>query len=658
MGAKGSAFLLFLFSFLLSIALASTPLRAAGSDAEKAVEQRQKLEEARAAIARDDQRSLAQLKRELQDYPLLPYLDYWSITRRLSSLPYDDIDRFLADNENTAIGDWMRVRVLRTLGERRRFQAYLKYYDPDKITRSVLRCHYADALARHGNKDEAYKLVEQLWLVGKSQAEECDGVFARWMKDGGLTPDLAWQRYLLALDRNNLDLADYIERKMDASTATTARLLRSVHRSPEKIIETSRFVSKDPRYRTIVLHGLKRLAREDAGSAESAWQRYQASYLFKDPERDEMLRYLALQFVRQDDLKSLRRLIKEDRFSDARSIEWLARESLRKLDWEQLAFWIDRLPAEEQQHERWLYWKARTIEELYGKGRAEIAIPLYRKAAQERSYYGFLAADTLGQNYSFVDRPAPITPAQVEEMAARPAMQRSQELQAIGELYHARREWRYATRNMSHEELLTAGKLASTWGWYQKSIQSVLAADYLDDLALRFPLAYPDIVGSVSKKVGGKSALDPYLILAVARQESHFNHDAKSHAGALGLMQLLPSTARATARRAGVRYRRSWDLLRPSTNITLGSYYLDSLLNRFGNNRFLAAAAYNAGPTRVASWLEETGERLPYDVWIETIPYRETRRYVQNVLAYSVIYAYRKGENRPLLNEGELSRKL
>jgi len=645
--------------------LSAAGARAAASDgeAEKAVAQREKLQAARLAIAHNDRAELAKLKRELKDYPLLPYIDYWAITKHLSSLPYDDIDRFLAANQDTAIGDWMRVRLLRELGKRRRFEAYLKYYKPDKIERTSLRCYYADAEARHGDKKAAYALAQELWLVGHSQAEECDDIFARWMNDGGLTQELAWERHRLAVDNGNLELAEYVAGKMDRDHARLAKLLRSVHRDPKLLLQYQRFVSGDahdyePEYRTIVLHGLQRLARQDAATAEKAWHRYESSYLFSDAERDQLLRDLALQFARQEDMDGVRRLLKEENFADARAIEWLARQALRELDWEQVAFWIDRLPEEDQHTDRWLYWKARSIEELYSKGRADVAVSLYREAARERSYYGFLAADTLGQNYSFVDRPAPVTPQQVDAMAARPGMQRARELQAIGEFYHARREWDYATDGMNHEELLTAGKVASAWGWYHKSIQSVLAADYLDDLELRFPLAFADIVDTVSKKMRKQTALDPYLIYAVARQESHFSHDAKSRAGALGLMQLLPSTARATARRAGVHYRRSWDLLSPKTNIALGSFYLTTLLNRFDNNRFLAAAAYNAGPTRVASWLKETEQKLPYDVWIETIPYNETRKYVQNVLAYTVIYAYRSGTKLSLLRKDEAAKKL
>ncbi|WP_226661935.1 transglycosylase SLT domain-containing protein [Microbulbifer aggregans] len=634
-------------------------------EAEKAVAAREKLKQARLAIAHNDRRELEKLKRELKDYPLLPYIDYWAISKNLSRLPYDEIDEFLNRYDGTAIGDWMRVRVLRELGSRERFRAYLKYYRPDRISRTSLRCYYVDALIRHGDKKQAYALIEELWTVGASQPKECDPAFNRWINDGGLTKELAWKRHYLSVTTGNLDLAAYIARKMDKTDAQRAELMRSVYRSPEQILNFDKFLKKDPEYRDIVHLALRRLAQRDAGKAESAWQRYSASYLYDDDEQDDFLRYLALQFARQDNPEGLKALIKHnDGFFDERAGEWLIRQSLREMDWAQVEFWIDQLPAEEQNHERWQYWKARSINEQLRKGgsendtRKELAQQLYRKAAGERSYYGFLSSDAIGQDYSFVDKPAPIKPEQVEEVAARGGMQRAKELQAIGEFYHARREWNYATDDMTPQELMSAGRIASSWGWYHKSIQSILAADYLDDLELRFPLAFSDIVAEVSGRMGKKSALDPYLVYAIARQESHFSHDAKSHAGAMGLMQLLPSTASETAHKAGVPYRHSWDLLNPSTNINLGAYYLNSLLSRFDNNRFLAAAAYNAGPGRVSGWLKDTDKKLPFDVWIETIPYRETRKYVQNVLSYSVIYAYRSGTKVSLLRKSEADSKL
>ncbi|WP_295801975.1 transglycosylase SLT domain-containing protein [uncultured Microbulbifer sp.] len=679
-GSKGLATILsFSFAVLTAVASAQQPVAAAAAGAapadkqesdevkaaEHAIAQREKLQEARLAIAHNDRRALDKLKRELKDYPLLPYLDYWAISKKLSRLPYDDIDAFLDKYDGTAIGDWMRVRILRELGSRDRFQAYLKYFRPEQNNRTSLRCYYVDALSRHGDKAEAYKIIEELWTVGASQPKECDPAFNRWIRDGGLTRELAWKRHYLSVTAGNIELAAYIARKMTKAEARRAKLMRSVYREPDQILDYTRFVKKNPEYRDIVNIGLRRLAQKEPEKAQAAWQRYSASYLFSDDERDNFLRYLALQFARQDDQQGLKNLIKHNEgFFDQRAGEWLVRQSMRELDWAQVEFWIDQLPQADRDHERWRYWKARAIEEQLANAdkddteRKALAHQLYQQAAQERSYYGFLAADTIGQDYSFVDRPAPIKPEQVEQVAARDDMQRAKELQAIGEFFHARREWNYATEDMTPQELMSAGKIASSWGWYHKSIQSILAADYLDDLELRFPLAFSDIVAKVSGRMGKKTALDSNLVFAIARQESHFSHDAKSGAGAMGLMQLLPSTASATARKAGVRYRRSWDLLNPNTNISLGAYYLNSLLNRFDNNRFLAAAAYNAGPTRVSRWLKDTANKLPFDVWIETIPYRETRNYVQNVLSYSVIYAYRSGNKSTLLRKNEAEAKL
>ncbi|WP_299944090.1 transglycosylase SLT domain-containing protein [uncultured Microbulbifer sp.] len=626
---------------------------------EEVIVYRQKLRRARLAIGHNHPHQLKKLKSELKDYPLAPYLDYWIIHKNLPQLPMAEINRFLTENENTAIGDWMRIQLLMQLGSRGQFKAYLKYYRPKPQNRTALRCYYADALSRHGDRAQAYRLARQLWLVGHSQVEECDPVFARWRQDGGLTQKLIWRRHLLALKEGNPALATYIARKMKAPYKELSARLRQVHKTPELLLNYSRFLDGLQQNREIILYGLHRLARQDAASAEQAWQRYSASFLFSDTEQETLLHHLARQFARQENMPGLLRLGRGRAIRNGHSIEWLARQFLRELDWEQVAFWIDRLPPAKQQLDRWLYWKARSLDELYGESHTGVSAHLYRQLAQKRSYYGFLAADALGQHYSFVHRPAPITTEQVQTIARRPAFQRARELQAMGEFFHARREWNYATRDMTPEELLAAGKVASNWGWYHKSIQSVLAANYLDDLELRFPLAFAEIIHNVSERVGRQSSpLDPYMIYAVARQESHFSHDAKSSSGALGIMQLLPSTARDTARRSGVPFRRSWDLLSPGTNIALGSFYLSTLLNRFDNNRILAAAAYNAGPSRVANWLRKTRKRLPYDVWIETIPYSETRTYVQNVLAYTVIYAYRNGARLQLLKENEATGKL
>ena len=128
--------------------------------------------------------------------------------------------------------------------------------------------------------------------------------------------------------------------------------------------------------------------------------------------------------------------------------------------------------------------------------------------------------------------------------------------------------------------------------------------------------------------------------------------DARSHAGAVGLMQLMPATAKETARRYGISLNSANDVLVPERNIALGTAYLAQLHDQFQGNRVLASAAYNAGPGRVRQWTRGIGS-LPSDVWIENIPFDETRQYVQSVLSYAVIYGDKLGIEQPVMNNNE-----
>ena len=227
-----------------------------------------------------------------------------------------------------------------------------------------------------------------------------------------------------------------------------------------------------------------------------------------------------------------------------------------------------------------------------------------------------------------------------------PGMRRAEELFALNELTSARREWRFTTREFSPREQQIAARVTQGWGQYHQSIRAMIDAKAWDDLAIRFPLAYHD---SFKLNTQAKNISLPWGI-AIARQESAFMPDARSGAGAMGLMQLMPATAKQTAQRHGVKYTSRQQLIDPETNIQLGTAYLSSMLQLFNNNRILASAAYNAGPTRVRGWLNP---ELPLDIWIETIPFKETRNYVQNVLMFTSIYARRLNQTLPMIDPSE-----
>lgn len=649
-GRLGVKIVLLLVCAMAGTTLAGAePTAAPPAIADKA-EQRKLFERAQEALRRGQTREFRQLLGQLENYPLHPYLEYAYIQRRLHLLPQAQVDDFLARQGGSYLAEKLERQWVDTLAKQRQWEAVIRYHNPRNTT-TELQCHALRARLNTGD-ESAYAEVAPLWNVSKSQPKACDPVFAAWMDAGHLTGEIAWQRFGKTLKARQHSLARYIMKKMPAAERALADLYYQVDRNPRLLQQQSRFSRQSARMQEIILHGLERLSLRDAALALALWHNYDAQQLFDDDARLHTQRYIAVRLLRQGYTRETEELLAAAPALSSESLtEWLVRDALRKQDWPRVEKWLARLPADSRHSERWRYWQARLLAQQPGdEARAE-AEAIYRSLSKTRSFYGFLAADILGIEYHLADKPIAVEQALLEEVAGMPAVERARELYIMGDNLNARREWYHLTAGMDDQQVIAAGKLAERWGWHRNGIQAMIQARYWDDLQLRFPLAYHEQVTSAARD----NAITPHLLFAIARQESAFTPDARSPAGALGLMQLLPSTAKQTASRAGLRIN-TYDLLQPDTNITLGSRYITQLLNEFKGNRILAAAAYNAGPSRVKQWLsKDTRDSLPFDIWIETIPYRETRGYVQNVLAYSVIYGYRLGDVKPFITEGEAS---
>ncbi|MEX1033315.1 MAG: transglycosylase SLT domain-containing protein [Cellvibrionaceae bacterium] len=583
----------------------------------------------------------------LDDYPLKPYLEYQELRRRLYLFPYEDVEAFVEQYANTYIGDLLATDWLETLARARHWHDYQSYFPTLNLNSAELRCYYLRARLNNGEQD-ALEEVAILWNVGHSQPEACDPLFVLWLDGGYLTEDVAWQRHGKAIASGNLSLARYIAKKMPSELRSLADLYLEIHRYPERLKQHPRFAAQTAKMHEIILHGIRRYARRDPLEALSVWERYDAQHYFPTEDRSRTQEYLITHLAVDGQVAAAQRLLAQaEKITSSELIAWLVRDALRNQDWRRAYDSLDLLPEADQQSERWLYWRARAMEQLeLEEPEQPNARQIYARLALTRTFYGFLAADIMGHEYTLVDRPVNPPSEAMEIMKNAMGMRRAKELLDLDRVLQARREWFYATRGLEPDHLLAAGKLAEEWGWYRKSIQAMIEAQYWDDLQLRFPLPYQEEINTASASTNIEST----FLYAIARQESAFAPDARSPAGAMGLMQLMPATAKQTARQIGVKYR-YWDLIDPSQNIQLGSRYLHQLLDQFNGNRILAAAAYNAGPNRVKKWLENTEQQLPYDIWIETIPFSETRGYVQNVLSYSVIYGYRLGEQTSLLNE-------
>lgn len=616
----------------------------------------QRLDYAAAKIALNNKQlqTYKKLVAKLQDYPLLPYLEYQDIGNRLTALPRADVAAFLAAYPKSYLSDRLSHRWLRTLASQQQWQDYVTFYDAT-LGDPELACNQVRARLETGDT-AAFDDVAPLWNIAESQSKACDPVFSRWIAAGKLTPTLVWERHSKALRAGNQGLASYLARQLPAEQKKLAELFQEVNRNPGILAQTARFSNQSPEMQEVILYGLQRLAIKDASKALSLWQGYDAQQLFDDAARLQTQHDIATRLLRQDKQEAAETLLSSiSQITSTDLTEWLIRDSLRKQDWEKAYTWLAKLPADAQQTERWSYWLARIMEELDIKEiNGLTAQSLYNRVAATRSFYGFLSADKLGYEYRLVDRPMLISPELQAQVEHAPGIQRARELYILGDIYGASREWFHTTRRMKTEEIVASGRLADRWGWHRQGIQAMIDAEYWDDLEVRFPLAYQEHVASAAKA----TSVNPLLLFAITRQESAFSPDARSSAGALGLMQLMPATAQHTAKSAGITYTNQHDLLKPEKNIALGSRYINQLLTQFNGNRILAAAAYNAGPSRVKQWLSKDDAKLPYDVWIETIPFHETRGYVQNVLSFSVIYGYRTGEKQPFITQLEANHSL
>jgi soluble lytic murein transglycosylase len=332
----------------------------------------------------------------------------------------------------------------------------------------------------------------------------------------------------------------------------------------------------------------------------------------------------------------LRDLVPPNLRFDPKFNEKMLQVALRTNDWKLVLDTVENLTVKEQKQEHWLYWHARALSEL---GRREEANKLLVELSKERSYYGFMAADHLGQGFSFLHQSLPVEQSLIEQTAALPGLRRARELLALERTLEARREWNLALQDRSPAELKAAARLAQEWDWPSQVILTLAKIRYWNDLELRFPLNHRQQVDRQAKDHG----LDSAWIYAIVRQESAFSVDARSSAGAIGLMQLMPRTAKEVATKTAYRSFEVNDLLQPEVNIELGAAYLNQIYRRLQENPVLATAAYNAGPSRVMGWLPD--QPLATDVWIETVPFRETREYLKRVLAYTVIYNHRLGNH-------------
>ena len=570
----------------------------------------------------------------LKDYPLYPYLVFMEIQKNISIDREKEILSFISEYESSPLSNQLRQAWLNYLAGQNQWQRLVRDYR-EPASQSV-QYAYARSLLETGEIEKAWVQAEKLWLHGEFRPRECDPVFDFFQAYKKLTPDLVWQKIDLAMAQNQTNLASYLKRYLPSDDKSWVDLWLDIFNRPAGILDmdwskVDRLVAGK-----ILSQAMGMLIRQDTPKAALAFDKLKAKQDLSGVDlskiEQEIARYLALRRYPQ----ALERMdgLPEPLMTPTLR-QWQIRAALFRQDWKAVLLGWDHLDVQEKATPRWLYWKARALAAL---GRFQEASAIYQEIVGQQNYFSLLATDRLNQTCHFNHRPLSPTDEDILTLRREPAIRRAQELFYLGRMDDARREWIFSLHGKGPSQMRAAALIAHDMGWHERAIIAAADAGENDDLIVSFPMPYLEFIN----RYAGKNSLDPAWILALIRQESRFVADAKSPSGALGVMQIMPDTGRRIASLLGEHFPDPSLLLSPENNIRFGACYLRMSLKEVQHNPILASAAYNAGGRMVRRWLPEEGS-ISADIWVESIPFCETRNYVEKTFTYKAVYRQRLG---------------
>jgi len=589
------------------------------------------------AIARDafhagDAARLDRIAPRLKGHLLESYVEYWQLRLKLDDADPERVRSFLTRREGGPLADRLRGEWLKSLAKRGQWTLFAAEFPRRSGDDTELAC-YAIQWQRIRDGDAALDLARPLWFSGQEQPESCQPLFAALLTLGKLTSQDVWMRFRQAHEAGSFRLAVRLLDWLPADERPAQRDLARVERNPAQALGKGDFRWSTKSGRELALYALDRAARSDAASAHDAWTQWRLRV--PEPERQYGNLLVAYNAARQL-LPSANAWYRdaEGASQDEQQQAWRVRAALRSLAWDDVARAIDAMPEAQAQDPAWRYWKARALS-VAGKG--EDATRLYGSLATEQHFYGFLAAEALGAAVMPVSEPLPADASALAAFGARDEVQRVIRLTALDLRPEAQREWLYVVRAQDDDTLLLAAEVARRNGLYDRSINTAERTQRRHDFSLRYPTPYRTEIGAAARDY----QIDEAWAFGLARQESRFVADIMSAAGAVGLMQLMPATARWVARQIGRADYSASSLDQPELNAQMGNYYLRHVLDRLDGMPVLATAAYNAGPGRAQAW--RGAAPMEGAIYAETIPFNETRDYVKKVLANAMFYQAQLG---------------
>lgn len=576
----------------------------------------------------------------LDEHELLPYVQYWRLSLDIDNAHPQEIRNFLKTVDGTLVAERMRAKWLRALAKQEYWYDFLVTSSELSTWDTELICDSLQARIALG-ENKALLEARDLWFTGEPQPESCLPLFDALFEQNLLQTDAVWARFRLALNAGNRHVAKVILKYVPEAQRPDSRTINTIARRPQKYLQKLSTPLNDPGQTELALYALYKTAR--------AWPDVAARKLneieneLTDDDRNYAWGQVAMAAAWQHypDAHSWFEKTEPRRLGDTQ-LEWRIRAALRSGDWGDIIGCVEAMSPPKQTKARWRYWKARALQVT---GQQFEANALLASLSNEYNFYGQLAAENLGNTMSFVPQTYHPDARDVAIIAKEPGLRRAMAFYRNGMRYEGALEWAWTVKDYDDRQLLAAAALASRSGWYERAIHTAERTRILHDFSLRFPAPYRDVMQSYTDEL----ELDEAWVYGLIRQESRFVVTARSSAGAGGLMQLMPSTAKWIAKRLGLKEHHSELVNSVDTNISMGTYYLRQVMDSLDNLPVLASAGYNAGPRRADRWRDV--KPLEGEIYVETIPFPETRGYVKKVMSNTMYYARLFGQNRTSLRE-------
>ena len=577
--------------------------------------------------------------KSLSGYPLEPYIAYWRLRLRLEQATPEEVQALLERTKDAPVAVSLRADWLRLLATRQQWEQFDAEYTQAPGEDVELLCYTLQSRWRAG-KEEALSYARRLWFSGRDRPDSCAPMFDALAQRSQLGPDDVWARIRLALEAGNAGVARRAAEYLPAKEQPEARALSGIAVNPQAFLEHKNFNLKTRAGRETVMYAAHRLARTAPSQAAQQWAKL--GERFTDAERAYVWGLIAYQGAQRHDPNALAWYAKAAELND-QQLAWKVRIALRAKSWPDVLAAVDAMSPKEAQEPAWRYWKARAAK---AQGRAAEAQALFTALATDFSFYGQLAAEELGDRGKTPAASYKPTRDEVQAMAKVPGFQRALAFYRLNLRFEGNREWSWTIRNFDDKQLLAAAEFAHRSEIYDRAINTADRTRELHDFSMRYLAPYRDVMkGYVSQQ-----QLDEAWVYGLIRQESRFIADVKSSAGAAGLMQLMPATARWVAQKVGLKdFRGGAQTVNVETNLNLGTWYLKHVLDTLDNHPVLASAAYNAGPGRARAW--RAAEPMDAAIYAESIPFNETRDYVKKVMSNANYYSQQFGQTLLSLKE-------